>query len=403
MTVARNLLSDAKSPDALSIPSLFGSDAQVKLILHKIATLELEMQPPFSELYGGHRPIDYSQFKARGHYTESAELSRYFQTMIWLGRADTGFVLAPPDKNTGLQVDAERELRSAALLAQAVEQSGQLQQFESMAQTIDFLVGSSDNLSISQLLKALRDAGIQNPGALESTGTVIALRQQVAQAGRQQIRAQVLVPPRSAEQEAQPPSLFQLFGQRFSLDSFVLSRLVYDSIWFQGKKVERLLPSGLDVMAALGNDEAARLLRPELERFHYSSNLLAARRTIDDVRPKEFEQSVASLWLDSLRKLDDVPARGNFPEAMKRTPFLRKQLQTQLASWAELRHDTVLYAKQSYTAGILCQYPRGLRRAVPGVFCAACASLRTREATALQHQGPTTLTIWSSSTTLRTR
>jgi hypothetical protein len=36
-----------------------------------------------------------------------------------------------------------------------------------------------------------------------------------------------------------------------------------------------------------------------------------------------------------------------------------KTLNTQLASWTQLRHDTILYAKQSYTAGGLCVYPAG--------------------------------------------
>jgi hypothetical protein len=237
-----------------------------------------------------------------------------------------------------------------------------------MGQTVDFLVGISDNLTIKQLLNALREAGVRDASALEQTGSVVALQQKVAQAGRQQIRSQLLIPPDDAEKEVPPPSLFQLFGQRFLLDSFVLSRLVYDSIRFKGEKVRRLMPTGLDVMAALGNDEATRLLRPELERFHYSSNLLAVRRTVDDLAPAEFEQNVASLWLDSLRKLDDVPVQGHFPEVMRRTPFLRKQLQTQLASWAELRHDTVLYAKQSYTAGILCEYPEGYVEPYPEFF-----------------------------------
>ncbi|MET0789990.1 MAG: DUF3160 domain-containing protein [Polyangiaceae bacterium] len=372
LTVARNLLSNGpvnpNSSEPLAVPSLLGNDAQVRVILSKIAALKLETRPEFSELYGGRRPIDYSQFKPRGHYSESPELARYFRAMMWLSRADTGFVLAPPDKNSGISADAERELRSAILLASIVEQSGELARFEAMAQSIDFLVGSADNLTLQQLLKALRDAGIQGQSALEQTGSVVALQQQVALAGQQQIRAQVLTPPRHAEKEAEPPALFQLFGQRFLLDSFLLSRLVYDSIFFKGKKMERQMPSGLDVMAALGNDEATRLLRPELEQFKYSSNLLAARRTVADIRPDEFEQSVASLWLDSLRKLDDVPVRGNFPEAMRRTPFLRKQLQTQLASWAELRHDTELYGKQSYSAGISCEYPEGYVEPYPEFF-----------------------------------
>jgi Protein of unknown function (DUF3160) len=387
LTVARNLL-EAKSGDALAVPSLLGSDARVKLTLAKIASLKLEFPPEHSDIYGGQRAIDYSQFKPRGHYTASPELSRYFQTLIWLGRADTGFVLAPPDKNAGLVADDERELRSAALLALAVDNSGERARFEAMAQTIDFLVGRADNLTIGQLLGALGDAGISNPSALEQTGSVVAVQQKVALLGRQQIRGQTLAPPRNAEREAQSPSLFQLFGQRFMIDSYALSRLVYDSIEFKGHKQERQMPMGLDVMAALGNDEATRLLRPELERYHYASNLLAVRRTIEDRRPEDIEQSVASLWLDSLRKLDDVPGRGNFPEAMKRTPFARKQLQTQLASWAELRHDTVLYAKQSYTAGIMCQYPEGYVEPYPEFF-ARLALLTSRAKQRFEAMGQT--------------
>jgi hypothetical protein len=203
---------------------------------------------------------------------------------------------------------------------------------------------------------------------LEASENVLALERAVARSAQQQIRSQVLVPSREATVEAPPPAVFQLFGQRFLLDAFLLSRVVYDSIWFKGEKIERLMPSGLDVMAALGNDEAARLLRPELERFKYSSNLLAARRAVAGIPAEQLEQSVAGLWLDALRKLDDVPARGEFPEAMKRTPYMRKQLQTQLASWAELRHDTALYGKQSYTAGYLCQYPEGYVEPYPELF-----------------------------------
>jgi hypothetical protein len=184
--------------------------------------------------------------------------------------------------------------------------------------------------------------------------------------------------PETAEAEVQPPALYQLFGQRFLLDSYVLSKVVYDSISFKGRKVKRQMPMGLDAMAALGNDEAMRLLRPELEKFDYASNLLAARRMIDGLRPEELEANAYTLWLDALRKLDDVPAQGHFPEVMRRTTYQRKQLQTQLASWAELRHDTVLYGKQSYTMGVLCEYPEGYVEPYPEFF--ARLALLTAEA-----------------------
>ena len=42
---------------------------------------------------------------------------------------------------------------------------------------------------------------------------------------------------------------------------------------------------------------------------------------------------------------------------MKTEPWARRMLNTQLASWAELRHDTLLYAKQSYTGFPVCEFP----------------------------------------------
>jgi hypothetical protein len=45
-------------------------------------------------------------------------------------------------------------------------------------------------------------------------------------------------------------------------------------------------------------------------------------------------------------------------------------LNTQLASWAELRHDTILYAKQSYTGGVTCEFPDAQVEPVPEVFSA---------------------------------
>jgi hypothetical protein len=49
-----------------------------------------------------------------------------------------------------------------------------------------------------------------------------------------------------------------------------------------------------------------------------------------------------------------------------RTPaWAMKATTTQLASWTQLRHDTVLYAKPSYTSGVSCYYPAGFVEPVP--------------------------------------
>ncbi len=99
--------------------------------------------------------------------------------------------------------------------------------------------------------------------------------------GPQRIRSQVITSPLDDDKPVPVPQSFQVFGQRFVLDSYVLSKVVFDSIVFEGVKQRRMMPTGLDVMAALGNDEAVRLLEPELEKYRYSANLLAARKTLD--------------------------------------------------------------------------------------------------------------------------
>jgi hypothetical protein len=209
--------------------------------------------------------------------------------------------------------------------------------------------------------------------------------------GGQRIRSQRIESSREGTDETPLPDVLQLFGQRFVIDSFVLSKVVFDSIVFRGQKQERGMPSGLDVMAALGNDEAVSLLQPDLDAFHYSANLLAARMLVKQRPPESWRQSVYDVWLDALSKLDGVPDRGAFPQAMRGLAWQAKELQTQLGSWAELRHDTILYAKQSYTAVASCEYPTGYVEPYPEVFARvarfATEMKRRLDAGALTQQG----------------
>jgi hypothetical protein len=64
-------------------------------------------------------------------------------------------------------------------------------------------------------------------------------------------------------------------------------------------------------------------------------------------------------WLASLRELSAPTIESKYPEAMRTRAWAMKTLNTQLASWSQLRHDTILYAKQSYTGGDTCLYPTG--------------------------------------------
>jgi hypothetical protein len=122
-------------------------------------------------------------------------------------------------------------------------------------------------------------------------------------------------------------------------------------------------------MAALGNDEAAVLLDDEVRSWNYGANLLASREFVDQLEPRFWRENLYNGWLDALRTLDDDLSREeNAPQAMRTTAWRRKQLQTQLASWSQLRHDNVLYAKQSYTAVPGCEYPDGYVEPYPRFY-----------------------------------
>jgi hypothetical protein len=365
LSVALNLLAGGGSPDSgatVVVHSKLDDDRRVEEQLVNVISLG----PRSTTLNGTTLEVDYSQFKPRGHYTESEELKRYFRTLMWLGRADLGFVLKPAEPGSGIEANADRGLRDAALMTLLVREAGVGPRLRAMSSVVDFLVGRADNLRLEQMDDALAKSELGDPGKLADSAMLARLRSALAGQGEQQIRSQPLQ-GRHEGPEMPLPDVFQLFGQRFVIDSFVLSKVVFDSIDYHGAKPNRQMPSGRDVMAALGNDDAVRLLEPELQQYQYSTNLLSARRVVESYPKEEWASSVYGLWLDALRTLDDPPDPGFFPQVMRREAWRKKHLETQLASWAELRHDTILYAKQSY-ASIACEYPAGYVEPYPAFF-----------------------------------
>jgi hypothetical protein len=112
----------------------------------------------------------------------------------------------------------------------------------------------------------------------------------------------------------------------------------------------RGFPRGLDVMALLGSDRARELL-DELDDSNYEKygtqyNKLEAE--FDLFNETEWNKNLYWSWLFALKPLLKDYGVG-YPTFMQTEAWQEKELTTALASWTELRHDTILYAKQSYT------------------------------------------------------
>jgi hypothetical protein len=138
------------------------------------------------------------------------------------------------------------------------------------------------------------------------------------------------------------------------------------------------MPNALDVAyAALANDQAVSLLSTELDTYQYAPDLARMRVLLDQHPTEYWEGNLYNLWLGSLRALSPSstevgdPIAAGLPAVAGTEAWGRRILNAQLASWSELRHDTLLYAKQSYTIGqSVCEYPDAYVDPYPNFYAA---------------------------------
>jgi hypothetical protein len=345
--------------------SVLGQEKRVAQALDACHREKMEEYPLFGRL----RPIDFSQFKPRGRYDQTEESKQYFRGVMWLGRID--FRIAggdSPDQDL-------RELAGAVVLHDLLQRARMQERWQQLDRALLHLVGKSDSLNFSQLGQVLADSRVTaskaTPAALaDLRGRILASR-----IGEQHIRGEWFLVDPSDPRKFVLPRTFAFMGQRFILDSWVLSKIVYDDIFWDKKKVQRRIPSSLDAgFAVLGNDHLAPLLVERMKdkagkKFRdglpYQHNLLAVRNLVDRLPESTWKESLYADWLGCLRELSKPTTGPEYPEAVRTRDWALKASTTQLASWTQLRHDTVLYAKPSYSTGEACSYPAGFVEPIP--------------------------------------
>jgi hypothetical protein len=336
LTVAHSLLNGtAAEPVA-------GANAEdVKKI---VAQCEFAAGAGSLELFGNHDDFDFSMLKPRGHYTQSIQLQRYFRAMSFLGRVELRLARRPAlDKPWVID---RRTLRATALL-HSVFTPATRKGWQDLDSTLASFVGPPDSMSLPGLEKGLSALG---PVDRASDAAIVAAFHGTAQ---QRIRSQLQYLDDGA-------IAFVLLGQRFVYDSQVTSHLVYGTL--QTDPV-RLMPSPLDVAyAVLHHPQALELLEPEVKRYGptYAAALDAEWKATDAEDPKLWSGSIYHGWLAALRELSpDQQRDATLPTPLNSKAWGLRILNGQLASWAELRHDNLLYAKQSFTMMLGCEFPFG--------------------------------------------
>ena len=284
---------------------------------------------------------DYSQYVPRGHYTRNEKLKKYFMSMMWYGRMS--FRLNPREG----EEKAKEETLQAILIASAIKNASVLNVWDRIYQPTVFYVGKADDLNVYEYTELAEDIygnsfELLSPDKLADDAKLTTFLEAARELRNPMINSTFLW---EGEDLAKLTKGFRFMGQRFIPDSYMFQQLVHDVV------SNRFFPKGLDVMAVLGSQRAYDILTKVYDEGNYpkyNAQIEKLRQEFGGVDTELWAQNLYWNWLYTLMPLLTEKADG-YPFFMQNPAWADKELSTALGSWAELRHDTILYAKQSYS------------------------------------------------------
>lgn len=320
-SVGRKLLDDstAVSPDVADIVSYeLENINRAEGIAQSLVTTEFE---------------DYSQYIPRGYYEGDEKLERYFKAMMWYGRIH--FTQKEEDMD-----------RSALLITKALADDAEAYRiWEAVYAVTSFFSGASDDLGVCEYAPVLREAygaGISVSSLAGKDEAFRTFHDMTAKLRAPQINS---IPIWEGEDNIIPG--FRFMGQRFTIDAAVMQNLIFQAVGNNSAGEKRMLPDVLDVPAAFGSDMAYRILEDKgaTDFAGYPENMEKLRSGLAQDNPALWSASLYAGWLNTLRPLLAVKGKG-YPMFMQNEEWVKKDLECFAGSYTELKHDTILYAKQ---------------------------------------------------------
>lgn len=266
----------------------------------------------------------YDMFKARGHYTRTDTLKRYFRSMQWL---QLGAHCMEDD------ADLRRALIAAFVLNTGKSRTGKPlgNLYRAILEPTTFLIGKPDNLSLLDICTLLRERNITALADLLKPETIASIRTALTELSA----SKNVVKPKI---ENTCRGKINFMPARFVLDSEILQEMT--------DLEARPYPRGLDVLASFGSQASEDILVNDLKEDKSWNQFLPQLEKMK-AKYKNYEgwdESVYAKWIDGLNKLL-VPDK-RYPSFMQLPSWKKKNLNTALASWAELKHDAILYTEQ---------------------------------------------------------
>jgi len=324
--VASWLFSHDKAP--ASAATLNVPEAYKKMVMEEI-TKAIDAENGYSDMLEYFPPEEmfgYSLFRPRGHYTRSKVCSRYFRGMMWLQTAHFG-------------TNKPSKMKQIALIANVINQQPKLSAiYNKVSEPITYLMGTPDNVTIIQVANRIKEMGLPIEQLLSSRKEMANLTKDIEEIAKRQMRIEL-------KKTRGSKYVVDIMPQRYQPDAEALITTMD-----QDSPVSlRPCPKGLDWMAVMGLPGAERILIDELKETQrwtgFPKALTTARKK---AATTQWEACVANQWMYTLQSLGDTAQ--SLPYFMQSPQWQKKNLNTALASWAELKHDAILYAKQPMLA-----------------------------------------------------
>ena len=312
---------------------------------------------------------DYSQYVPRGHYTHSEKLQNYFKAFMWHGRMSMllkGKLIEAEDPEKGARIQTIQ----ASLITSKLEENPDLfKKWDRIYAITAFYVGASDDLGPYEYMEAMGKVfgtGSRNFNTTMMEELKIELagyRSPEIYGGTGSGTHEPILTAEQADELLEDTKGFRFMGQRFIPDSYIFSRLTgpytkeytgdQEQVPFTYRYSEygndRGFPRGLDAMALMGSERAVYWLDElnDSSYKNYSIQYSELSSEFSNFSAADWNRNLYWSWLFSLKPLLNDYGEG-YPTFMQTEAWQDKELSTSLASWTELRHDTILYAKQSY-------------------------------------------------------
>ena len=324
--VASWLFSHDKAP--ASAATLNVPEAYKKMVMEEI-TKAIDTENGYSDMLEYFPPEEmfgYSLFRPRGHYTRSKVCSRYFRGMMWLQTAHFG-------------TNKPSKMKQIALIANVFNQQPKLSAiYNKVSEPITYLMGTPDNVTIIQVANRIKEMGLPIEQLLSSRKEMANLTKDIEEIAKRQMRIEL-------KKTRGSKYVVDIMPQRYQPDAEALITTTD-----QDSPVSlRPRPKGLDWMAVMGLPGAERILIDELKETQrwtgFPKALTTARKK---AATTPWDACVANQWMYTLQSLGDTAQ--SLPYFMQSPQWQKKNLNTALASWAELKHDAILYAKQPMLA-----------------------------------------------------